>query len=285
MRPMQPTTPDSGDYYHPYFFSRAGDPVYTISCERKGRIACPRDGEQVAIPLDARPAGGTDHHMAVIDQASGLEWDFWNVQSISRGVIRTGTAARHVLDGPGNSTTEFACADAACVGLTAGMIRQPELEAGVIPHALFAVVACASDQSVFPAHPANSGVACKSSPIPYGQYFQLDLTDTEIDALDVTAWQRTLLRTLAHYGMFVADQGSNGAFEFEVESPATWADGTNPWIAYAERLRAAGGKTAIRTYRAEGSTRYLWDFGDGLTQRWWASHLHAVDPCVLRGTC
>src|SRR5205823_1344223 len=74
----------SSDWGHPSYYSWPVDPQFTIHCtESWGR--CQVEGMRIRIPDAARPAGGGDGHMAVIDQADGWEYDFWQC-SASPGV-------------------------------------------------------------------------------------------------------------------------------------------------------------------------------------------------------
>jgi len=279
--PMDPMTSGANDYYHPYFFSSPTDPTYTISCTRS---LCPLRGYSVHIPTNAQPAGGTDHHMVILDQANNLEWDFFDVQprSLGGGTLTVGLAGREPIDSAGGQMDPPTCADAACVGLLAGMVREPELAAGAIDHALFAVIHCTNTSTVYPGWSGNYGPACAGSPIPTGQWFALDLTDSQVDALPgVAGWQRTILKAMHDYGMFVGDEGSNGAFELEVESPATWAGTTNPWIAYAQLQQATDPNNHVS---GSGSSFYF-NLNSGLGQSFWAAHLKAIDPCVIQRTC
>jgi hypothetical protein len=69
-------TPSTHDIAHPTFYSKSTDPLYTIgpsSCSSTNAI-----GQTVRIPTAARPAGGSDGHMTVIEQTTNKEWDFYN---------------------------------------------------------------------------------------------------------------------------------------------------------------------------------------------------------------
>ena len=70
-------TPNTADIAHPTFYSKSTDPLYTI-----GSSSCGSNtnaiGQNGRIPTAARPAGGIDGHMTVIDQTTNKEWDFYN---------------------------------------------------------------------------------------------------------------------------------------------------------------------------------------------------------------
>ncbi len=138
------------DWNHPIYYSDSSDPLYTVHCINSSQWgACEVEGAKIHIPGPARAAGGADAHLAVIDKAAGMEYDFWQVlQKLSGGGTLTATYGGKTAiggDGLGSQAT------AAGFGLAAGVIRPAELEAGNIDHALFMVVDCTNGTSVWPA--------------------------------------------------------------------------------------------------------------------------------------
>src|SRR5262249_52085645 len=138
------------------------DPLYTIHCNKNPGSTCPIEGMQVTIPAKALPASSEDAHMDVVDQGSGYEWSFYNVQTVPLpplgGTITIGWGGRTRIDtGDGSG----ACADMGCFGLVGGAIREQELAAGHIDHALFLIVGCTNGSHVYPAQ--DTGVPCTST--------------------------------------------------------------------------------------------------------------------------
>ena len=154
-QPDKVTTGNSGtagDWSHPIYYSQPSDPVYTVDCTEPWGT-CEIEGMQVGIPAQAQPAGGSDGHMAVIDQASGWEYDFWQVASkpAGGGTISDRLGGRTAI-GTTDADGRDSNATAAHFGLAAGVIRPAELAAGEIDHALFMVVKCtAAPRSTRPA--------------------------------------------------------------------------------------------------------------------------------------
>ena len=227
VKPLEayPDASRSADFYHPFYFSRPGDPVYTIRSSEPWH--CDIDGERVRIPRGARPAQGSDRHMAVIDQDAGLEYDMWHVQRArlpaGGGTIRVGCGGVGSFDDASDPITG---ATAAGWGLLAGVIRSDELAAGEIDHALFATVACSSGRAVAPASRASGGAECaerhRDAP-SIGQRLWLDMSESEIDELDAPAWRKAVLRALARYGAYVGDTGGGAnALGFQLESDETY---------------------------------------------------------------
>ena len=265
-----------GDYFHPVYWSRASDPLYTVHCVRYG--SCPIEGHRVRIPAAARPAGGDDAHMAVIDTRSGWEYDFWQVRPKSRngGRLTVSHGGRTRIAGKGLGSN----ATAAWFGLAAGQIRGAEMAAGRIDHAIFTTVRCTSGTSVYPAHPGTSAAPCSTfdeateNAPPLGARIWLDLPAKSIERLDVPNWKKTLLLAMHRYGMIVGDTMSgHSSWGLVGESGAGYTSfgKADPWAQFAARV------TSARS--AEG---YSLNFGDAVD---WRRHLHIVDPCVSHGGC
>lgn len=279
-----------GDYNHPYFFSSPNDPEYSIVCDRAGGvwIGCPQGvyGQKVRVPAYAKPASGSDAHMVIIDQASGYIWDFLEAKPPSGGVIHAGTVGKAKIDSTGHYPQDTTCANAVCTGLLAGVIRQQEIAAGNINHALFAVVDCSALSSgpegrTFPANPGNDDPGCANSLIPQGGWFQLNLSEAQINALpNISDWQKTILKALSKYGMFVGDEGSNRSFEFQAEGANTYIGQRNPWIDWANQERSKPNNNI------NGSgDNFTLGVNNGLSTDFWAKNLRLIDPCVIEKTC
>ena len=73
------------DYSHPLYYPRSTDPLFTLHCYETSWGTCPIEGHQIRIPDAARPAGGGDAHLTVIDAASGWEYDLYKVRSKPAG--------------------------------------------------------------------------------------------------------------------------------------------------------------------------------------------------------
>ena len=259
-----------GDFQHPTYWSTPDDPEFTIRCTRPyGR--CEVEGMRVRIPERARPAGGSDAHLAVVDQRSGWEYDLWEVESkpSGGGELVTGYGGRTRIDGDGLASD----ATAAHFGLLAGMIRAPELRRGRIDHALFLVADCDSGEIVYPARGRGAPCGDRTDAPAQGMRFQLDMSDAEIRALDAPRWKRGILRALARYGMFLGDTGgSPWDLEFESGSTYTSFGYPDPIAEYAKRIGIS----------QEDDGRYHFELDDVID---WRSRLRVVDPCVSERSC
>ncbi len=264
------------DFGHPIYYAEPNSPVFRVRCIRWR--PCEVDGLRGRIPDEARPAAGGDGHMAVVDQRSGWEYDFWKVRRKPRGggtlVVDHGGRTRIRGTGLGSNAT------AARFGLLAGIVRPQELEAGRIPHALFVTVRCSSGRSVYPSAPRGTGAPCRrfgepdpGAP-PMGARLWLDMSEREIDRLPVPDWKRTVLRALRRYGGFVGDtMNGNSSLGIMVESGAGYTSFgyEDPWMELAEELDAG-------TW--EGMRVLDLDIDPD-----WRRHLRILHPCTARGTC
>jgi hypothetical protein len=289
--PRMPINPGpEEDWFHPYFFNRTTDPVYRVVCNKHSHD-CPIENLEVRIPPQARPADSDDGHMTVIDQATGWEWDFYDVQSVplppNGGDIVVGWGGKTRIDGPGGGTRETeSAATMAALGSIGGIIRYPELAAGRIDHALFIVTGCSSGKMVFPGR--DYGGFCNSdreNAPASGQWLRLNMSETEISLLPLSPWQKTILRALARYGGFVGDNGGTESVGFQIDSPETYTalGKANPWVDWAKQQIAAGDKNVDVWQDDKGVTRYGLDVGD--KSELWQTRLEVVDPCVIQRTC
>jgi hypothetical protein len=264
----------SEDYGHPTYWSTPDDPYFTIHCtESWGR--CALEGMSIQIPDKARPAGGSDGHLTVVDQRTGWEYDMWAVQSkpAGGGTLVTHWGGKTRIDGDGLGSD----AVAAEFGTMGGKIRAEEMQAGRINHALFMFVNCDSGKAVFPA--GHSGRSCSSIGLSnanapsMGMRFQLDMTEEQIDALNVPEYRKIVLRAMARYGMYVGDTG--GTWGVKEESGATYSSlgYKDKWIEYAKQV-------GVPYYAPDDD--WVFNLRDGVD---WRRHLRVVDPCEANGSC
>jgi hypothetical protein len=97
------------------------------------------------------------------------------------------------------------------------------------------------------------------------------MRDAEIDALDVPAWKKTILRAMAHYGMYVGDiTGSPWGLMFESGSSYTSFGVEDEMVKFAD---AAGVPSLDGVYYFDVASGVDWN------------RLRVIDPCVTAGTC
>jgi hypothetical protein len=270
---------DQTDYGHPYYFSRPSDPKFTVTCaEDWGK--CPIEGHTIHIPDSAKPANGPDGHMAVIDQANGWEYDFFQVRRKPNGGGRLVTSwGGRTRIGTPDATGLGGMGTASSYGLLAGVIRAPEAASLEIDHALFMFVKCTSGKVVYPAKGTGqlcSQIGGSNQHAPaMGTHFQLDMTDAEIDALGAPPLQTAVLRAMAHYGLYVGDTGGD-PWNILFESDATYTN-----VGRAAQVRSTFRQLGARHYQDDTYDHWVLD----TVPVDWERRLRVVDPCFAQGTC
>jgi hypothetical protein len=271
------------DYNHPIYYSQPSDPQFTIHCTENRGAPCPLEGQQIRIPNQAKPAGGSDAHLAVIDQGNNWEYDLYGTGNkpngggqlnvLWSGKTRIGTSDAHGL---GSNAT------AAYFGLAAGVVRPAELAAGEINHALFMAVKCTNGSVVAPAQGggrvcSSMGLSNQNAPA-MGAHFFLNMTQSEINTSGASSWQKTIMRAMAEYGMFVGDTGAdyNGwGIQLESGSSFTSFGQADPWVKLAKDL-------GVPSWTSGGRRLYHFDMSNAVN---WGNKLRVADPCVSSGTC
>jgi hypothetical protein len=194
----------------------------------------------IPIPRGTLPDPQGDGHLAVWDPVTHVEWDFWQPTydaAADRWTASAGAAAS--TDGDGLAPAGTAGADAADIPLLAGLVRPEEIAAGHIDHALmFAMPGVATGA---PKCPATHSAGSNTSPyaLTEGTRLQLD-PSLDVSALAVPAWEKTILRALQRYGMFLRDQG--GALTILGENPLN--RGYDAWAQVG--VTTSGGSIALK---------------------------------------
>jgi hypothetical protein len=270
------------------YYSTPSDPLVRIHCTYYwGANTCAGangfviDKQSVRIPTAAQPAPGGDKHMTIIDQANGREYDFehatWapghrTINVWSGAEVPIGT---NLGNGLGSGATAADFAD------LAGLITEPELASGQIDHALAIDVPC-TNGSVYPATMAN-GQACSEITTYHGgaepalgQLMQLHMSDAQIAKFHGSAWEKTIMTAMAHYGVYINDTMGPGApqeISLETESDVSYT--------------SLGNKALMAGFihRAGGSFYAPNDSWDVSAAKLPIGRLRVLAPCVAQGTC
>jgi len=274
-------------FNHPTYFASDTDPIFEVRM-RTGGNSCPfwttSAGPLFRCPQSAKPAGGADGHFAVV-QPDGTEWFIYDCFSDQAGTTPltslpggggvfygTGLSKHHMISdgvrlGGGGTAT------AAGTSSMYGCPWPSEMYARRINHALFMVVKSTDGNIVAPAV-GQAGQTDPTNAPPCGARFQLDMSQSEIDAIsDVSNstgrwWNKVLLTALREYGMYVFDTGT-GSWGLKTWSGMSQYSltGVDPW-----RVWAAGTSPAM-TYNGTDDI-YLWDIRTVVT---WSSELRVLD--------
>jgi hypothetical protein len=192
----------------------------------------------VDVPTDMEPAGNTDHHFSFGSTAAQGEYDFWLVQSriaTAHGKLHIGGGGFCPWAGDG---TACSGSNATNIAGTLGTITAADFARGesdkahgTFGHAIAFSVLCADAAHVWPAnasdgkntdsYPACSGHTGPNARPPEGTRLFLNLTDEQVDALDLHEYEKAFWRTVdkQHFGGLIVDttwaggQGLNPVFQ------------------------------------------------------------------------
>lgn len=210
--------------------------------------------DSVPLPPNARPAPGTDAHLAVWQPSTDTMWEFWGLWRDSGGRWRAKGGGRmprvsqnpgHFLNPPG---TRFG-ATATAIPLLAGTQRIEELRRGVIDHAVdFAVLRAGARAGwCWPAQRSDRGLTnLSATAIPAGARFRLPASfDLEAYAQrhGLSRYAVTVARAVQRYGLVVRDTSSEVGFFAEDPAPLGW----NPYPEIFEG-RSPDGRGALRNF-------------------------------------
>ncbi|MGI9539732.1 MAG: hypothetical protein ACR2N6_06250 [Miltoncostaeaceae bacterium] len=219
---------DQVNRYVPWFnYNQYSTPVYVVGPDQPTRQVIDSDDgflttggthhwNQVPIPTNAQPAGGTDKHLVIWQPSTDTMWEFWLFEW-SNGTPRAAHGARipNVSSSPGALPRPYG-ATASGLPMVAGMMMVDELRSGTIDHAL-ALAVPEPRAGVFAAPATRTdGFANRSSAPPEGAHFQLDPT-LDLDSLGLTPFTRMVAEAAQKYGIVVRDK--SGSVSFYGEDP------------------------------------------------------------------
>jgi hypothetical protein len=257
------TWDDNGS--RPLYWPTSTDPVVTVMCTGSN---C-QTGMKPRIPVGAQPEEGSDAHMTVVDQEHGKEYDFWQASKPENGKM-TARAGKSIPIGAESGTGLEGNAEAADLGLLGGIVRASELSAGKIEHALVTTVKCVQLHDVWPSPSSATGdsVCLNERPGPhFASLLQLNMTDAEIAATKAPGWQQTIMKAMAHYGVYVVDtmRGSQMYLLTEDDKSFTSFGYTGQMAAF---VKSQGGANHLLTGVPIPTAK-----------------LRVIDPCVPQKTC
>lgn len=162
---------------------------------------------------DIHVEGGSDRHANMIDRDTCTLYELY-AADWNGGDPRAGSGAIFHLEGPHANDLRpatWTSADAAGLPIFPGLVRWDEVRAGAIEHAIRFTVNCTARQYVWPArHQAGSSDAhCP----PMGARFRLK---AGFDTARYSADAKVIISAMKHYGLILADNGSDWYFQGEV---------------------------------------------------------------------
>jgi hypothetical protein len=121
---------------------------------------------------------------------------------------------------------------------------------------------------VYPA--SHGGARCDDPNVPpMGTRFQLAMSESQINALSLPNWKKTILRAVATYGAYVGDTGGPG-FAFQFESGATYTS-----FGYKDPMVTLAQSAGLRPGTGDWANTYAFDMWNGVD---WTRYLRVVTP-------
>ncbi len=129
---------------------------------------------------------------------------YWN-----GGKPKAGSGAVFDLRASHLRPDEYTSADAAGLPIFAGLVRYDEVKAGLIPHAIRFTADLTRDQHIWPARHDASDLTAERYP-PMGARFRMK---GGFSPAGFSRHARVFIRAFKHYGLILADNGSDWFFQ------------------------------------------------------------------------
>jgi hypothetical protein len=206
--------PDFGrpPYGLPFAVVGNGHPTHRI------RFQYASESDRVRYPFDGRTPieRGSDRHALMINRDTCTLYELFSARWNS-GSPTAGSGAVFDLGSNALRPDGWTSADAAGLPIFPGLVRYDEVQGGAIRHAIRFTVECTRNRHLWPAR-HDAGVANTSCP-PMGARFRMK-AGFDISRFGPKA--RVIMRGMKHYGLIVADNGSNWYFQGTTDK--RWTD-------------------------------------------------------------
>jgi hypothetical protein len=184
-------------------------------------------------PSSAKIEGGTpsacdgDCHFLVVQSGSCMLYEGYACHYASGWHCANGAKWDLSKNSYGQRKKGWTSADAAGLAITPGLVRYDEVAAGQITHAIRFTLKCTRANFVAPA--THDAVPSKCDPNdpnapPMGLRVRLR---ADYDLSKLSAHAQVVAKAMQHYGLMLADNGSNFYFQGE-DSPSWTADDVEP---------------------------------------------------------
>ncbi len=168
--------------------------------------------------IEGGPGATGDRHAIMIDQSTCTLYELYNAQYNGPTGSTAGSGATWSLAGNGLRPAGWTSADAAGLPIFPGLLRVEEVNAGSVQHAIRFTTQQTDRSYIWPARP-QAGAASNPSLPPMGARFRLR---TGFDTSRFSAATQVVLKAMKHYGLILADNGSNWYFQGAAETG--WSD-------------------------------------------------------------
>src|SRR4029077_2820590 len=201
---------------------------------------------------------GSDRHALVVNKNLCKLYEIYNLQNFTNGQQpQAGSGAVWDLSSDAMRPIGWTSADAAGLPIAPLLLRADEILAGSIAHAIRFTAHCTHGYIWPGSHNAGS---CDSSFPPMGARFRLR---SSFDISGYSAATQVVLRAFQHYGLILADNGSDWYFQGRTDD--WW--GTTAGAAVVSELKTipaaqfdavdeSGAQAAAGSYRALGAVAF-----------------------------
>ena len=168
-------------------------------------------------PIEGGQNASGDRHAIMVDASSCTLYELYDAQYSGSGST-AGSGAIWNLNSDALRPATWTSADAAGLPIFPGLLRPDEVLAGAVTHAIRFTAARTDTSFIWPArHQAGS----RSDPTlpPMGARFRLKAS---FDISGYSAATQVVLRAMQHYGLILADNGSNWYFQGSASN--SWGD-------------------------------------------------------------
>jgi hypothetical protein len=207
--------PDFGapPYGFPYNIVDNTHPKVSVSFQYAGES----DPGPYPVGVDTLIESGSDRHALIVNRDTCTLYELYALTG-SGSSWTAGSGAIFPLGSDALRPSGWTSADAAGLPIFPGLVRWDEVQAGAITHAI-RFTAQQTDQSfLWPAR-HQAGTAANPSLPPMGARFRLKAS---YDISHFSTQTQVILRAMQHYGLILADNGSN--WFFSGTQDAAWPD-------------------------------------------------------------
>jgi hypothetical protein len=159
-------------------------------------------------PIEGGQNATGDRHAIMLNKDTCTLYELYNAQYSSSGST-AGSGAIWNLRSDSLRPAGWTSADAAGLPILPGLLRLDEVESGVITHAIRFTAAQTDTSYLWPAR-HEAGAASDPNLPPMGARFRLS---AGFDISGFSAQAQVILRAMQHYGLILADNGSNWYFQ------------------------------------------------------------------------
>jgi hypothetical protein len=169
------------------------------------------------VGSDTSIENGSDRHALIVNKDSCMLYELFGLSG-SGGSWTAGSGAIFNLRTNTLRPAGWTSADAAGLPILPGLVRWDEVQAGAINHAIRFTVQQSDQSYIWPAR-HQAGIAANPALPPMGARFRLK---AGYDLTAFSAQAKVILLAMQHYGLIVADNGSN--WFFSGTQDAGWPD-------------------------------------------------------------